>query len=32
MIHWLRRLLPRHSTYQSEIAEEIAYPGSTHPA
>lgn len=25
MIHWLRRLLPRHSTYQNEIAEEITY-------
>ena len=25
MIHWLSRLLPRHSTYQSEISEEIAY-------
>ena len=25
MIHWLRRLLPRHFTYQSEISEEISY-------
>jgi predicted permease len=25
MIHWIRRLLPRHATYQNEINEEIAY-------
>ena len=25
MIRWIRRLLPKHATYQNEIAEEIAY-------
>jgi hypothetical protein len=25
MIHWIRRLLPRHATYRNEINEEIAY-------